>query len=196
MKKSQLEYYKKWFDGYVAGFYGPDEYVNANIRLKEDHTRYVCEEIRYLAEEVGLEGNEGRVAQCIALFHDVGRFPQFIKYGTYNDTRSESHSTWALEVLKDEKLLEPLERWEAEVIRKAIAFHGIKDLPEGLDERTLWSFPLQVGHKCPANQFAAAESEFLSQRIRFLQQPKRQRKSDPADARGSGHSCTSGKGKT
>ncbi len=137
MKKSQLEYYKKWFDGYVAGFYGADEYVNANIELKEEHSAKVCEEMRYLASEAGLDESDALLAECIALFHDVGRFPQFVKHRTYNDARSESHSALALDVLQKEKLLEPLPPDEAELIWKAVAFHGIKELPDGLDERTL-----------------------------------------------------------
>ena len=137
MRQKQLEEYKSWFAEYVSGFYGDDEYVNANIKLKEEHTGKVCEEMRYLAGEVGLGANDARAAECVALFHDVGRFPQFVNYRTYNDARSESHSALALEVLRKEKWFEGLEAGEAEVIRKAIAYHGIKELPEGLDERTL-----------------------------------------------------------
>ena len=100
MEQEQLEKFRDWFDGYVAGFYGDDEFVNANLKLKEEHSRRTCEEMRYLACELGLSGNQKRIAEVIAILHDVGRFEQFVKYRTYNDPRSvnpfsqEIQMTW------------------------------------------------------------------------------------------------------
>jgi hypothetical protein len=76
MNKEQLGKIEQWFDGFVAGFYCGDEYVNANIKLKEDHSRRVCDEILFLAEELGLDENKRLLAETIGLLHDAGRFPQ------------------------------------------------------------------------------------------------------------------------
>jgi putative nucleotidyltransferase with HDIG domain len=132
MEQGRLDKLKKWFDDYVAGFYGEDAYVNANLKLKEDHSRRTCNEMRYLAEELSLNDNQKRVAELIALLHDIGRFGQFVKYKTYNDTRSEDHCLLGLKVLRETKVLEEIEKEEKHLIEKAIEYHGQRELPGDL----------------------------------------------------------------
>jgi HD superfamily phosphohydrolase YqeK len=137
MNKEQLDKFKRWFDGFVAGFYCDDDYVNANIKLKEDHSKRVCDEILFLAEELKLGENKRLLAETIGLLHDVGRFPQFVKYRTYHDPRSINHCLLAVSVLKEHKVLDVLEPAEKQIILNAIEYHGLKQLPENLDDDTL-----------------------------------------------------------
>ncbi|MBA7685745.1 hypothetical protein ES703_94171 [subsurface metagenome] len=132
-----MEKIRVWFDDYVAGFYGDDEFVNANIELKEKHSRRTCEETLGLAEELGLSDNQRRIAELIALLHDIGRFRQFVKYGTYNDTRSEDHCLLSLKVLRETKVLDGIEKEEKQLIEKAIEYHGQKQLLADLDGECL-----------------------------------------------------------
>ena len=118
----------------MAGFYGDDEYVNANLKLKEDHTHAVCDETVYLTDRLGVEEDDRLIAQTIALLHDVGRFEQFAKYGTYNDLRSENHCTLALDVLREHGVLDELDEGTRTIIETAIRFHGAKKLPVDLDK--------------------------------------------------------------
>jgi hypothetical protein len=137
MEQEQLEKLESWFDDYVAKFYGDDDYVNANLKLKEEHSRRTCDEMLYLAGQLGLDANQKRLAEAIALLHDVGRFEQFVRYQTYNDPRSVDHCRLSLEVLTDAQVLEPLQESETELIARAIEYHGRKELPEDLDEEVL-----------------------------------------------------------
>jgi hypothetical protein len=137
MEQKQLEKFRVWFDEYVASFYGEDEFLNANLKLKEDHSRRTCEEMLDLAGELGLDANGRRVAEAIALFHDIGRFRQFVEYRTYNDTRSVDHCLLGLDVLRRAAVLKGIERAERELIEKAIEYHGLKELPGGLDGECL-----------------------------------------------------------
>jgi hypothetical protein len=137
MNNEQLDKFKAWFDKFVAGFYGNDDFVNANIKMKEDHSRRVCEEMLYLADELRLAENQRALAETIGLLHDVGRFPQFIKYRTYNDPRSINHCLLGLEVLQKETVLAPLPENERQLIDKAIQYHGDKELPKDLGGETL-----------------------------------------------------------
>ncbi|MGA2678057.1 MAG: HD domain-containing protein [Sedimentisphaerales bacterium] len=137
MNKEQLNGFKVWFDKFVAGFYGNDEYINANIKLKEEHSRRVCAEMLYLADQLRLEGNQRLLAETIALFHDVGRFPQFLKYQTYSDTKSINHSLLGVEVLRKENVLAQLPDDEKQIIETAIRYHGEKELPNNLTGDTL-----------------------------------------------------------
>lgn len=135
MQKQDLEQFHAWFDGYVSTFYGDDEYINTNLKLKEEHSRLVCEQARYLADELKLSENQSLLAETIAIFHDVGRFEQFVKYKTYNDPRSINHNELAIEVLEKNKVLDVLDRRETEIVNTAIKLHNVKELPANLDDR-------------------------------------------------------------
>ena len=137
MEQEQLKRLKIWFDNYVCGFYGENEFVNANIRLKEQHTHRTCEEMLYLARELGLLENQKRMAEAIALLHDTGRFEQFVKYRTYHDPRSVNHCLLGLEVLRRMKVIEGLDSKERQLIERAIEYHGLMELPGGLDGECL-----------------------------------------------------------
>lgn len=137
MEQEHLKKFKVWFADYAAGFYGKDKFVNANLKMKEEHSQRVREEMSYLAEELGLSDNQRRIADAIALFHDVGRFEQFVKHRTYNDSRSVNHCLLGVGVLRREKVLEQVDRREKELIEKAIEYHGLIEIPSGLEEELL-----------------------------------------------------------
>jgi hypothetical protein len=137
MEPRWLDELKRWFDDYTNRFFVQDEYVNVHLRLKQEHTSRTREEMLYLAGRLALDENQTRVAETIALLHDVGRFPQFAKYRTYSDVRSVNHCCLGVEVLHQEKVLESLEPQEKQWIRTAVAHHGRKALPTDLDDQTL-----------------------------------------------------------
>jgi len=112
MEPYPLDSFKRWFDAYTSRFFNEDEYVNAHLRVKREHTRRTCEEILLLADRLALDDHQKRVAETIALFHDVGRFPQFAEYRTYNDGRSVDHARLGIEVLRREGVLAALRREE------------------------------------------------------------------------------------
>ncbi len=136
MTEQQLEQLKKWFYDYVATFYGGDELMDDNIRLKEEHTRRMCADTPMLAERLGLNQRQKLIAETISLLHDVGRFEQFKKYRTYNDVGTENHSLLSLKVIAENKILDGLDSSEKQIIETAIKFHGEKDLPKGLEGET------------------------------------------------------------
>jgi HD superfamily phosphohydrolase YqeK len=106
MQDSELIKFKEWFTDFVRGFYtADDEFLNANIQLKECHTHRVCNEMCQLTVALKMDESDSRIAEAIALFHDVGRFPQFQKYRTYKDTISENHCQLAVKVLAEHNVL-------------------------------------------------------------------------------------------
>ncbi len=133
MKQEQLENFRRWFYDYVSGFYGNDDFVNANLKLKEEHSRRTCKEMMYLAGHLNLSDNQMRIAETIALFHDIGRFEQFVRHRTYNDPKSVDHNLLGVEVLRQNKVLNDLDKQERELILKAIEYHGRKELPKDLN---------------------------------------------------------------
>ncbi len=137
MERNPLERFKRWFTEYSSRFFGDDECVNANLRLKQEHTARTCSEIVHLAQELALDDNEVRIAELTALFHDVGRFPQFAQYRTYNDSRSIDHGQRGVEVLCEEGVLDSLSAEERQWVQTAVGLHNRKSLPSALKGRAL-----------------------------------------------------------
>ena len=137
VQKQLFEKFVNWFDEYVAGFYGSDEFVNENIKLKEDHSRRVCSEMQFLVDRLNLTDEQKAVARIVALFHDIGRFEQFKKYRTYNDHKSVDHSQHGLQVIRQHRLLGEIDSTTKQIIEKSIAYHNLMELPEDLSGELL-----------------------------------------------------------
>lgn len=137
MKQEQVARFRRWFEDYSSRFLGGDEYVNIHIRLKQEHTKRTCEEILFLAGQLALDESQKYIAEVIALFHDVGRFPQFAKYRTYKDPLSVDHCALGVEVLAQEGILDSLRREEKQWVERAVECHGRKVLPSDLKGQTL-----------------------------------------------------------
>lgn len=138
MTEKQLEQFKKWFYDYVATFYGSDEIMDDNIRLKDEHTRRMCVDMAAVADELGLNDEQKLIAETTALFHDVGRFEQFKKFRTYNDANTVNHAALGLKILAEKKILKDLTQREKEIIITAIKHHGDKELADNPDEEILF----------------------------------------------------------
>lgn len=137
MKQEQVERFRLWVEEYSSRFLGDDEYVNIHIRLKQEHTKRTCEEILFLADQLALEESQKYLAEVIALFHDIGRFPQFAQYRTYKDLRSVDHCRLGVEVLAQEGILGSLRREEKQWVETAVEHHGRKSLPPDLKGQAL-----------------------------------------------------------
>ncbi|MFC1830124.1 HD domain-containing protein [Thermodesulfobacteriota bacterium] len=138
MKPEDLEELKAWFSDYVHGFYKRDHDYNRPIRLKEDHTRRVCQNITELGRALGLLNHDLVLAETMSLFHDVGRFKQYADHGTFNDRISVNHAKLGIRQLATRGVLSVCTKGERRLITKAIAYHNALTLPAGEDEETLF----------------------------------------------------------
>lgn len=132
MKKSDILFFRSWFSDYSGGFYSGnhDPVIDKNIRLKEEHTLRVCENIVLIGQSLNLDRNKLYLALAAALFHDVGRFTQFKTYKTFDDTRSENHALIGIKVLEETGVLSRLPETEQSLIIKAVKYHNLPRLPD------------------------------------------------------------------
>lgn len=124
---------KVWFGDYVRTFRTKDKQTQQNFDLKEGHTRRVCREIVALGKKLGLKEDALRLAEVIALLHDIGRFEQYAKYKTFSDGRTENHAEWGIRVLGRHKVLKPLDKKARKLILCAIRQHN-KPLLERMND--------------------------------------------------------------
>lgn len=136
MNRTDLEHLKAWFSAYRRSFTAAEGEDSRPYAVKEEHTRKVCENILLVAESLGLDEGRSAVAETVALFHDVGRFPQYRQYKTFRDSLSVNHAALSAKVLLEENVLAELPEEERKVIAGAVTLHNVLALPEGLDDET------------------------------------------------------------
>jgi putative nucleotidyltransferase with HDIG domain len=130
MTNDELMFFKKWFSEFVKSFYSTNEEDQKNISLKEEHTFNVCKNMTEITRELGLNDKDMLVAEVIALFHDIGRFPQYAKYKTFRDRKSVNHGFLGAETLLQNEILKDLPVDEQESIVKAVRFHNAFSVPK------------------------------------------------------------------
>ncbi len=128
---------KAWFSGYCRSFHTADPVDLRNLTLKEEHTRRVCDNMTAIARAIALDENEVMLAETIALFHDVGRFPQYRDYRTFRDDISANHAALGAKVLIEHDVLRELPKTEQDIVVRAVTLHNVFTVPPGLDPGTL-----------------------------------------------------------
>ncbi|GBE41353.1 MAG TPA: HD domain-containing protein [Nitrospirae bacterium] len=138
MTEDDLKYFRNWFSDFTKFFYSSNEEDQRNIMLKVEHTRNVRENILLIAKGLSLSDDQMRLAETVALFHDIGRFPQYAKYRTFRDAISLSHGLLGKKTLIKEGVLERLSESERELVLKVVNFHGAFSIPTIFDEDTIF----------------------------------------------------------
>ena len=127
-----------WFEQYVATFHSEDPEIQYNFDLKRDHTRRVCMEILDIGNHVGLGSRALFLAEILAWFHDIGRFEQYARYGTFFDLKSEDHAALGVHILKEHHVLRALDEQTQDLILRCISYHNRASLPAEESETCLF----------------------------------------------------------
>ena len=142
MTENDLTTLKNWFSEFTGSFFSSVEEDNKNLRLKIVHTHNVCSNITYIAKALSLTEDRVMLAEAIALFHDIGRFPQYEKYRTFEDNKSINHGSLGSETLIKEKILQELTGEERNLIVHAVKFHNVFEIPRLEDENIIFFIKL------------------------------------------------------
>lgn len=112
--------------------------TDPKVRLKIEHTYRVAALCEQIARSLSLSAEDTDTAWLAGLLHDVGRFEQLRRYGTFEDARSIDHAACSEEVLFVQgHIRDYLDDDSADVpLRTAVRWHSAYRLPEGLDEAT------------------------------------------------------------
>jgi HD domain len=132
----ELQFLQSWFLEYSNSFSLPGAEDQRNISLKQEHTRYVCRNSRWIAKHLRLGREETMLAEAVALFHDVGRFPQYARHKTFDDSISINHAVLGAHVLLENNALGTLSKHDQGVIIRSVTMHNMFSLPTTLDEET------------------------------------------------------------
>jgi len=127
-----------WFNDYINQFSFQFPELSENIELKADHSRKVHQEILGLAKNLNLNTEDILLAETIGIFHDLGRFKQYVKYQTFSDSKSQNHAELGIEVLKEHKILKDLSVENQEIIYKSILNHSRAEIIADNNEKVMF----------------------------------------------------------
>lgn len=118
------------FEAYAAGFLNGRPEHDAMYRLKIEHCLRVLENARQIGAE--LPPGQARLLELAALYHDLGRFEQLKRFGTFRDADSVNHARLGSRLLQEERFLRGLARRGRGLVRLAVLMHNRYQLPAKL----------------------------------------------------------------
>lgn len=130
IEKAKLE-----FMNYVKNY----DQENKMIVLKISHAFRVMEQSKNIAESLKLEKEQVDLATLIGLLHDIARFEQMKRYGTYEDKKSIDHGDLGAEMLSN---LSFIRRFVSDdkydnIIIVAVKNHNKYEIQDGLTDLEL-----------------------------------------------------------
>lgn len=137
MEAASIKEFYKWFNRIVENLNINESDINESIDRKIHHTFRVCENIRGICKSLKLSDNESRIAETIALFHDIGRFEQYIEHETFMDSVKD-HGELGILTLESCGILNQLLDKERTIILKSIRYHNKYQIPNNEDETVLF----------------------------------------------------------
>lgn len=123
----------KAFEEYTSRYDASDE----KVKLKIAHTYRVCGLCQQIAAQLGFGENEIDLAWLTGLLHDIGRFEQLKRYGTFIDAQSIDHAAFGADILFQEGKIRAYveDDSEDELIEKAVRCHSAYRVPSDYTQR-------------------------------------------------------------
>lgn len=94
------------------------------LELKFTHSLRVAENANHIAEVLCLSETERYMAEGAGVVHDVGRFVQFVRYGSFRDTDTVDHGKEGRRVLEEAELSLVIDPRHREDLYHAVEYHN------------------------------------------------------------------------
>jgi len=126
-------FFEKCANSYLENAKNETHFIHLN--RKKEHSYRVAKFAVRIAKSLGFSEYDIFIVNIMALFHDIGRFEQFRKYGTYDDLITENHALLSLNAIDESKVLSEIKVQDINLIRKCIFWHNEAKIPENITER-------------------------------------------------------------
>lgn len=126
---------QQFFDSFLLFYSGWNRGQISRVEVKKQHSLRVSELSAIIAASLNLEREDIALARITGLMHDLGRFPQLLKYNTFDDKLSADHSQLGMEEIERGNLFQGISDETSMIIKTAIMNHNVDELPENLTER-------------------------------------------------------------
>ena len=131
MTKKGQDTLRTWFESYIDRFRDRDGFLHSMLELKRCHSLRVAGNARFIAAALSLPESEQRLAEGVGLVHDVGRFTQFARYGSFRDADTVDHGAEGRRVLEEQDLFFLPDSGDRERLFCVVEYHNRKqtDIP-------------------------------------------------------------------
>lgn len=123
---------KQWYLAYADEFGHGDKNMADAMAIKRGHTVRVMAEIQDIAASLNVSARIAACSEVAALLHDVGRFEQFRRFGTFADRRSADHAALSLDVITEKHVIDFMQNSEQEMVREAVRWHNRQGVSDDL----------------------------------------------------------------
>lgn len=128
---------RQFFESFLLFYSGWNKGQSRKVEIKKQHCFRVSELAGKIAASLLLEKEDVALARIAGLLHDLGRFPQLLKFNTYDDTVSGDHAAMGIDELERGNILQNVNTEAARIIKVAIYQHNKPELPETLSAREM-----------------------------------------------------------
>ncbi len=127
-----IKVFKEYTDAYDS--------ADTKVWLKIEHSYKVCDLAAMIASAIDTCEKDVELAWFMGLLHDIGRFEQLKRYGTFLDARSIDHAELSADILFREGVIERfdisgLPDDAMSLSERSIRLHNKLNLPDDLTER-------------------------------------------------------------
>ena len=99
------------------------------MQLKVDHTQRVVADALRIMQAENWPNDRIQEGLWAAWLHDISRFEQFLRYGTFSDRKSIDHGARSAELIAEKKLLDGIPLEVTARITEAVRVHNKKSIP-------------------------------------------------------------------
>lgn len=138
MDSKQQQMIFRWFRSYVRRYTSDDTQIQMNLDLKRKHCWRVAGEGKRLSRALQLPPAEQRAVTVMGLLHDVGRFEQYTRFGTFVDQFSVNHAECSADEIATAGILDNLATDSRDILLQAIRWHNRPHLPDDVDGELLF----------------------------------------------------------
>ncbi|MCJ2164048.1 MULTISPECIES: HD domain-containing protein [unclassified Pseudodesulfovibrio] len=117
-----------FFTSFATKHFSGEAENDYHIRLKLDHSLRVLDDARAIISAENITGHVAELTTLSALYHDIGRFPQFAQYGTFKDVDSINHGRMGVLALRSQELPGGFSKEDWKLIRASIGLHNAKEI--------------------------------------------------------------------
>lgn len=125
------------FRAYVQSVRAAEKGDDGPHALKLEHTFAVLDAARAIADAERLDAPYRRAVLLAALYHDVARFEQYLRFRTFRDADSFNHALAGVKILRREGFLAGEMAAVRRIILAAVGLHNRFALPPGLPRDVL-----------------------------------------------------------
>lgn len=126
---------RQFFDSFLLFYSGWNKGQSRKVEIKKQHCLRVSELAGQIAASLLLEKEDVALARIVGLLHDLGRFPQLLKFNSYDDSFTGDHASMGVDEIERANILQDVEAETARIIKVAVYQHNKPELPETLSER-------------------------------------------------------------